>query len=75
MKKLLLLFSLVALGTAAFAYAGSDSECCDRANAKCSPTGTCTACSNCSQCKHCKAGGTCSVCKPKDKKAEKLSRP
>ncbi|MCW1887417.1 hypothetical protein OKA04_21955 [Luteolibacter flavescens] len=39
------------------------SSCCDYSNAKCSPTGTCTACKNCKNCGHCKAGGTCSVCK------------
>lgn len=68
MKTALLLFCAGALASASFAFPGAESsgDCCDPQNAKCSPTGTCTACSDCSKCKHCKAGGSCSVCK-KDK--------
>lgn len=74
MKKLLLLFTVAALGSAAFSFPDSGSDCCDRENGRsCTPSGkgTCSACSDCSKCKHCKAGGTCSVCKPPAKKADK----
>jgi hypothetical protein len=65
---LLLAASLIGAGALATQHPDSESGCCDPQNAKCSPTGTCTACSDCSKCKHCKSGGTCSVCKKKDGK-------
>ncbi len=67
-KLLIIIFSVITLGTVATFYSFSNDDCC----ATCSGAKICNACKNCNYCKHCsKNGGVCGVCSPESFEVKK----